>query len=350
MKLQSPSPSQFTLKNLFFLVCIFYSSGAITFYSSPWGHGFLILFSLLLVFKYVNNRKLIIPFLTWFIYCLVLIIIYNDDLELTINHFVRYSTLILASYTLIKLYDFKLFYRYEQIVVFLAKISLIFWLWLILSPHSLQNFASTFHIGTTANNPFRSSEFYYMIFYAVEYFSYKSEIISRNYGFCLEPVIFACFLVFALFFNIMRNGGIKIRRNMNFLILLITLFTTFSTTGLLTFMVFVIYYLIFNKQLGIKRYLIFIPVFALLVAAFFYLDFLYPKISAEYSGLSDFDRIAKISSSKMRLSAGRLGGLIIGWQDFRSHPIIGIGANGLRSFAYKGGAALMNTYGFAGIM
>ena len=52
----------------------------------------------------------------------------------------------------------------------------------------------------------------------------------------------------------------------------------------------------------------------------------------------------------MRFSAGRFGGLIIGWKDILAHPILGIGANGMRSIANKGGASLMNTNGFAGIM
>lgn len=338
-----------SFKNLFLIVCIIYSSGAITFYSSSWGYGILILISSLLIFKHTFNTKLVKAILIWLLYCLILYLYYGD-LELTFNHFVRYSTLIFVSYTLIKLYNYSLFYRFEKTVISLAKISLLFWLWTIINPSSLLNVASTFHIGNSANNPDRKTEFYYMIVYSVESFSSESTHIPRNYGFCLEPVIFACFLVFALFFNLMRHGGLKIKSNLNFWILFITLCTTLSTTGITTLMVFISYYYLSKSQLGIKKYILFVPIITVFVISFIYLDFLFPKMHQEFKGLSNFDKISQMSNQDMRFSAGRFGGFIIGWNDFASNPILGIGPNGMRSYAHKGGASLMNTNGFAGIM
>jgi len=341
--------SIFSLENLFLFVCIFYSAGAISFYSSPWGYALLLLLSLFSIKKFNINVKLFIALSVWSLYCIA-IVLYYGDYRLTFNHFVRFFTLIVASYALISKYGYSLFYRFEKIIVFLAKISLLFWIWMILHKNSLLYVGSIFSIGNSANNPDRMSEFYYVLLYTIEYFSYHTTLIPRNYGFCIEPASFAAFLVFTLFFNILRNDGIKAKDNSDLLILLFALLTTQSTTGIVTFMIFVMYYMLFRRGFSINKIFTFVIIFTVFIAASIYLDFLLPKIEQEYLGLKNFERLKNMSHEDMRFSAGRFGGFIIGWNDIISHPILGIGANGNRSFAHQGGASLMNTNGFAGLM
>ncbi|MCK9217792.1 MAG: hypothetical protein M0P77_07745 [Firmicutes bacterium] len=339
------------IKHFFLLVCIFYSSSAITFYQSSLGYGVLLVFSVLMMVLYriPIHAKLLIALFIWLVYCVILVLVYGE-LELTLNHFVRYATLILASYTLIKLFSTNLFYKFEKAVSVLAIISLFFWLWHLISPGSLTTFSKIINFGSIANSSFRNSEFYYILFYVLEIFSYSSNTLQRNYGFCIEPVVFACFLLSALFFNVMRNNGFKWKNNKNLWILILTLISTQSTTGVFAFMFFVIYYFISDKNLGLKRYILFTPILVILIILFIKIDFLFPKISEMYQNTLELDEMIYRSNPNARFSAGRMGGLVIGWNDLISHPILGIGPNSLRSYAYTSNAALYNTNGFAGIM
>ncbi len=350
--LRTDSPySLFSLKEFFFVFCVFYSSGAISFYQSPLGYGTLIFLSVFTLIRYgisINN-KLIIAFFIWAFYCTILLLKYGE-FDLTFNHFVRISTLIIASYSLVKLFGVTLFYKFERIVTLLAAISLFFWIWFNISPSSLLSFGNIFHIGSSANSAGRQSEFYYLIIYTVEFFYNENTLIQRNYGFCIEPVAFSCFLVFALFFNVMRNSGFKFKKNIRFWILMVALLTTQSTTGIITFFVFLIFSYLLNKRSTIYKYVFFIPIILIFLFLFFKLEFLFPKIYEMYNDVLNFDDMLYRSSEKARFSAGRFGGLIIGWNDFITYPILGIGPNSFRSYAYLSNAALYNTNGFAGLM
>lgn len=344
-----PSFSVFSQENFFLLVCIFYSSGSISFYSTTLGFAFLLVLSFFYLIRHGLSNRLIKALMVWSLYCITLILHYGDFL-VTVNHFVRFSTFIIASYILIVKYNTSLFFRFEKIVVLLAKISLFFWLWILINRSSLISVGSIFNIGHSGNNPDRMSDYYHILIYTIEYFSYHTTTIQRNYGFCLEPVIFSVFLVFALYFNILRNEGIKFKGNTDLIVLLIALISTQSTTGLITFMLFILYYIQSKKGLSVGKLVALIAAIVLFGIAFFFTDFLFPKIESQYQSLSDYDKISRMSNKDMRFSAGRMGGFIIGWNDIQTNPILGIGANGMRSFANKDGASLMNTNGFAGIM
>lgn len=336
-----------SVKNIFFLCCVFYSGGAISFYGSIIGYILLLIFTFftLYYYKVKISNQLILVLSVWTVYILLLMISLGDYV-LSFNLFCKWVVHIFASYTLIKLFKIRFFLKYERIVVILSIISLLFWVWRIISEGTLLSFASVFNIGETANNKFRNSSFYYLIIYTVEIFNSSETFLPRNYGFCMEPGVFSCWIVIALFLNIMRTD-FRLKCNYPFFILLVTLLTTQSTTGIVTFGVLCLFYFICNKKLGSKRFLILLPLSVLLVVFFINASFLFPKIRNMFN---DAQYIEEDLDRGANWSAGRIGGLYIGWKDLQAYPLLGKGSRTDRSYAYKGDSEMVNTNGFAGIM
>jgi hypothetical protein len=120
-------------------------------------------------------------------------------------------------------------------------------------------------------------------------FTYDKLHFYRNAGFAWEPGAFGCFLVIALFFNLLNNN---LKFNRNSYILLIALFTTVSTTAFLALGFFMI--LLYRAKGGKWNFGI-LAMLVVFVIAFFYLPFLGDKIKKIYEDdvkvLDDYEAI-----------------------------------------------------------
>ena len=171
-----------------------------------------------------NSKKLWNIILIFVLWTLLIIIKYSDYSTqfLSYSFFLFYSLII--AFIHVNVYKENLFGLYEDIIVFLSKLSIFLWLFSIILPG----------IASTVFNIFPETHFGNNFFYIFNWMSpsggqYYSGIM-RNAGFSWEPGRYAIMLCLAILFNLYRNG-IKFKKNKNIIILLLALITTQSTTG-----------------------------------------------------------------------------------------------------------------------
>lgn len=152
-----------------------------------------------------------------------------------INFTFIYSIIIVhIAFNIFRYDEFAFFY--EDIIVKLSLISLVVWGLANLFPSTVPNFMH--QIAVFEDHP--PTETNSII---VGLGSQISMGIRRNIGFTWEPGRFSCFIILAIFFNLIRQN-FAIRNNKNFFILLITLLSTLSTTGYSVFGIIILFYIL----------------------------------------------------------------------------------------------------------
>lgn len=143
---------------------------------------------------------------------------------------------------------------------------------------------------------------------------------NRNAGAFWEPGGFGCFLLLALYFNIIKEKKIINLKNIIYIIAIITTFSTASYLGL--FMLLLGYFVsIYNT----KYKLIILPlVFLLSLYVFYSQEFLYQKIVKHYD--------SQVYATEQLRNLGRFQSAILDYNDIKENPIFGRGRG---EFRYK---------------
>ena len=268
-----------------------------------------------------NSKKLWNIILIFVLWTLLIIIKYSDYSTqfLSYSFFLFYSLII--AFIHVNVYKENLFGLYEDIIVFLSKLSIFLWLFSIILPG----------IASTVFNIFPETLFGNNFFYIFNWMSpsggqYYSGIM-RNAGFSWEPGRYAIMLCLAILFNLYRNG-IKFKKNKNIIILLLALITTQSTTGyMIVILLYIIFYIDKISNLTILKILfIIIP----LVLAIMQLDFMSDKIKDRaniYSANENFiEAEAYYSESgglEKHVALDRFQSMFFEWNNFLNDPILG---------------------------
>ena len=151
-------------------------------------------------------------------------------------------------------------------------------------------------------------------------FTIEKGAIYRNSGFAWEPKGFSNFLILAILVN---TSLYSFKLNKKLVVFFVALLTTFSTVGYIILFTAFIIYLSINKKISIKYIL---PLICFIIAIFVSSsDFIYKKIYREvYTMNEQADMIYDRRYFKSR-SLGRFGSLLIDYNDFLKHPILGYG-------------------------
>ncbi len=336
-------------KNIFFFIIMMYSGGGSSFYNSQ--PGIIALFLISLIIMFFNDIKLnnnIAKISAVWIFYVILVTLRNQ--EFNSFHAFRILSYIITSYIIFKLYYKDFGYRYEKLIVNLALISILFYLWESLSKSSLLTIAEKIDISMGLRGD------YHILVYSLTTDLY-STFLHRNYGFCFEPGPYSIYLNVAIYFNIMHRG-LNFKNNRNFWVLFITLLTTLSTTGYITFSAMILYFM--NKSnIGLRKYIYIAIIFLGFFYIFFNYDFMLNKIITTYNDqLYVEENLASANKAGKYASAGRVGGAILAYKDFQNYPLLGTGGLTALSVAKEGtGLAIINgwaltlsQYGFFGIV
>ena len=144
--------------------------------------------------------------------------------------------------------------------------------------------------------------------------------MDRNSGFMWEPGAFASMTNVALFFT-MIFYGFKI--NKRFIVLVLATISCFSTTGFLLLFINLIFLMI-NTQ--VKWSLVFSPLIVIAMIFVSSMDFVAGKLSDR---IENSDRAIEASANYEGegegISVGRIGSLILDWNDLLKEPILGYG-------------------------
>jgi hypothetical protein len=277
------------------------------------------------------TRKAVKIYIFFIFFILAYFFKYNGDFDPMFTF--RLFVYITFPYLVISVVKQEFFKIYEHIIYVFACISLPLFLVQAVAYYQLLSVLEKLQ-GFLMIPPMENwREYANVIFFTVNRGTNVAGGALRNCGFAWEPGGFANFLILAIIINLARNN-FSFKNNFKLKILLITLITTFSTTGFLA-LGFVVLWFFFNSN--VKNRIVLTPFFIIVLGSAIFLPFMSEKISTlstdpqsilnEVSGRS-FD-------TGNSYSIGRFAGLLMNFEDFKSHPIIGYGGHGEETWAAK---------------
>ena len=255
-----------------------------------------------------------------------------------------YIAKIMIAWWLLVHYQNRIFYKYETAIYYLAVVSLIFYTWQIFSPGSLY---TIMHKLDLSQGLFPNKNYASVIVYSVNEKFFLNEF-PRNAGFAWEPGPFSCFLVLAIFFNLVRNR-LELCGKKRLLVFLVALLSTQSTTGVLALLVLVVWF--FWARYNNRYFRVFaIPIsLALVFLTFLLVPILQQKIIEQST--QDVDKIVSMSRVYgQSYNPGRFASLQLGLRDFANYPLAGIGGNVSLRYGVQQGADVSTINGFATIL
>lgn len=323
--------------NYFYMLCMMVYLGYATVFArslgniSTWGNTFGIIITIIFIYnnKIKFNSKYFISIAIFLIYATITSI--NNGLvnPLWISQWIIWLSI---AYCICYAFKNNLFIIYESVMFQLCIISMIFWTIHIISPETIIRIATTFEFSTPHGGD-NSNVVKNIIFYTINRDgSNEFSLITRNAGFAWEPGAFSSYICLAIFCNCLRSN-FRIKHNYVLVMFIITLFSTQSTTGIMIFLIMIIVWLIINGKFLISFLLL--PTLIYI----FQLPFVQDKLLDEWGNIAEFD-LSKIDSTGT-YAIGRMQSLIINWQEFLRHPIIGLGG-------WRGGTWL-NQFGYDNI-
>jgi len=261
-------------------------------------------------------------FLVFFLFILAYFLKYRGEFDFLFTF--RLFSYISLAYCTLKLVGTRFFKIYEDIIYYLAIISLPLFVIETINYNSLYTILR--QVQSALLIPLADMNYANVIVFTL------NKGIIRNCGFAWEPGAFSQFLSLAIILNLARtNFNLTDKR---FWIFVITVLTTLSTTGYLALSVIIVW-VIYNKKMSLR--FILIPVFIISLITIYDLPFIHDKIVELASDpVENFER--KVSSSYRTgkaLTLGRFQGLILSYKDFLNHPFIGYGGHGELTFAAK---------------
>jgi hypothetical protein len=258
---------------------------------------------------------------------------------------VRLPIQIFSVFILIKLFENEIIFKYEKFIYYLSVISLFFFIWQIIFPESLYWITSNLNFNSGDEDYYeriKSNILIYTVNHSPEW------DLPRNAGFCWEPGPFGCFIVVAMYFNMIRNN---FKTNKIYWILLITLLTTQSTTAIISFIILFIWIIVNNNMYRRLLFYIVPIVFVILLLIFTGIPFLKDKIIEDFSQSDDTEQvISRSASSGDGYAPGRFVSFQITYQDFIERPLLGYGGKLDLQWTRQLGAFIYPVSGFGNIL
>lgn len=318
-----------TLEKIFLFYVILFAAQAtqftsdMDFRSNPIGVGILLFLCIRLWIKHkisLRNKKLQIIYVILAIWT---VLHYLTDLEFKLLPYIILYINITVGYCLVKIYGNDLYKKVTQYITFLTGISLV--LWLIMHITGVGVFESIGFMKPASGTSTTSL----LIFNVPNIHIYEGKGIGpfmRNCGFAWEPGLFASFICFAIYFNLLIKKQIK--GNYGFYILTLGLFSTFSTTGYSAFLLIIAnYFIIQNAKKSTKLlYIIFgIPIFLYIINLPFMAEKMKEENESENFIFDNNQRTSEIESEGKAITVRRWEGIMMDFLNIQDKPLIGYG-------------------------
>lgn len=271
-----------------------------------------------------SNKKLLFALTIWLSYFIINTLIIKSFHPFFMG---TYIAKIMIAYWLIQHYKADIFKKYEDIIYFLAIISLLFWFCQLVLPNGLNQLITTLDLS---GELVRSKS---IILYTWHYLSIPGEI-PRNAGFTWEPGPFSSYIALAIFINLARHG-VSFKDRKRLMIFVLAMITTQSTTGFLLLLTILLWYSWTQNSNKFFR-IISVP-FAVSLIVFMYINvpWLQEKIISEFQqNIEDVIAHAKITGGSY--APGRFASFQLRWEDFKNYPVAGYGGNSLLQYGYLG--------------
>lgn len=271
------------------------------------------------------SKRLWIVMSIYFIWAILSIIKINvyTSYELSFQFFMIYA--LIVAYIQDAAYGKKLLTLYENVFVWICKITLILWIAYNLIP-PFKEIINLFPDSGRGPN--------------LLYVFQSSPGSLRNSGCSWEPGRFSIMIVLAIYCNLCRNG-IRFHKNKNIWWFLASLASTMSTTGFSA--TIVLYGMFLLRKIDFKSISLFIGIMVPLVYGIMQLDFMEEKISTKLDDAQNTERLYGLfdwykdeySQDEYVYSLDRFDATVFEYMNFQQDPLLGYGRNFRNSFFYK---------------
>lgn len=273
--------------------------------------------------KIVFSRRIYLLLFIYFLYFSASTIKYR---EIHPAFFASLFISFVVTYCTITALKFRLFAIVEELIYYLAIISLVFWgMQVILGGDNFFNIIARIpNIKTFSSVTGNGLN---IVLYSVQsaFFNiYDNSILPRNCGFAWEPGGYAVYLCLAIFINrfMLKTAD---NRNLHFWILTLALLSTQSTTGYLIFIIIILTQVL---QKNIKTIILLIPFILILLIVFLSLPFITDKITELIIEATNTEIIVEQSiGANYTTTPQRFASFVIAIRDFLNNPILGYGGH-----------------------
>ena len=315
-------------KDFYFYFVLIYSGLATAFSRSQQG---LIILWLIGMFVFLDDsykisKRLLLSLAIWLTYFAINTLLIHSFHPYFMG---TYIAIIMIAHWLLNNYRDEIFVKYEDAIYVLSVISLAFVAVQLIIPNQLQAFMNSVdlsgHLFSASKNGYAS-----LLVYTIGTDDIGSELIQhsifpRNAGFCWEPGPFSCYIVLAIFINLIKNRT-QLREKKRLVIFLLTLLTTQSTTGFMALFAVFIWFAGVHFKKSIYRITLVPASLIIVILLFINVPFLQEKVIGE-SKQDAASYLSFVNASGNSLGLGRFASIGLGWMDFLNHPIAGYGGD-----------------------
>lgn len=287
-----------------------------------------ILLTVILLFRKnrMSFKRFVLPASLFFGWIFLQLMKYGQVYPMTIFYIYNF----VLAYIIVTIYKKSVFFLYEKYVTIISLIGLIVWVLYSFFPNEISQIMSSISL-IPENNSLKSS-------IIIATLSNDSSILGmRNAGFSQEPGLYASLVCIAIYFNLIRNRFV-IKKNWNFLILLLSLITTQSTTGYVTFLIILCFYA-FNKKTATKY--VFMIAIAILIPLAITLPFIGGKITKYWYNEDSKHNAAEMVSYNQNNNniavfvPQRIDAMVFDVINFINDPVLGYGVEDDNSYISK---------------
>lgn len=304
---------------------------------------FVISFVYLVRKNIVFDNKYLAACILWFAYIVFSYIKYPGD-----NYFwpVLYFCNLTIVFAVVRRFGENFFQTYSAVMYCLSAYSLLLFGWQLLNVDVMYSIWSVFDMsGALFDKPY--TYYAHTFFYTIHQFKDISKGLPRNAGFCWEPGAFSCFIVIAIYFQLVCDSYKVELNKFRYVVFIVALLTTQSTTGLAGALVVFLGYLLNLRRESRGKYMVFALLAALPLAAVLpdQLDKVQEQLSDDLS-----EQVLAIDASENEKGLGRFQSIYILAIDFIENPVLGVGANRESTWVSRMGVDANPTSGIGNMM
>ncbi len=284
----------------------------------------LIMFALSMLYITITGaflqKEYIIACTVWFIYIGLSFFKYAGD-----NHFwpfLYFCNLTIAC-ALVRYYGAHLMESFVDGVYLLGLWSLVLFTWQLASLETMLPIWTSFDQSDALyRKPY--THYAHAFGYTIHQFIDVQKGVVRNSGFCWEPGAFSCFVVVALYFQLLRDGFEFKKSRVRYLILIAALLSTQSTTGLAGGFLLLLYAIKSKKgHLGVPGIVLIVALTPVAIGlALPHTE----KIESQVS-MNLTEQLYAADDNEFERGLGRFQSAVVVYLDFLNNPILGLGAN-----------------------
>lgn len=318
-----------TLEKVYLFYVILFAAQAtlftsdMDFRSNPVGVGLLLILCTRLLVKHkisLRNKNLLIIYAILAIWT---VLHYLTDREFKLLSYLILYINVTVGYSLVKIFGNRIYEKTTQYITYLTGISLV--LWAVMHVTGVGLFESIGFMKPASGTSAASL----LIFNVPNVHIYEGKGIGpfmRNCGFAWEPGLFASFICFAIYFNLLIKKRIK--GNHSFYILTLGLFSTFSTTGYTAFLfIMANYFIVQNAKNSTKiLYIVLgIPTFLYIMNLPFMAEKMKEENEDENIIFDNNQRTSEIEAEGKAITVRRWEGIMMDYLNIQDRPLLGYG-------------------------